>query len=283
VVGNSDGTLILFMQKPISGTFPQFEPPLSNWQGIDVGSNSTPQFFDLDRDEMPDLVIGEMNGNINHFRNSGSGSAPVFELITDSLGKINVTNPNLSYYGFSIPCFGKTPDDLTFLLVGSDEGRIHLFGNIDNNLTGKFKPVDTLYQWLSATPSDTLFGWQTSPAIGHLTDLNEFDLITGNFSGGLNYITKRSAAPIIPGITDFTEPARNSLQVYPNPADREISVTFPGNHHKASSGYIFNVLGQMVLEFSITGDTRIETSDFREGIYVVHLDGTAGRFVVCHP
>jgi hypothetical protein len=283
VIGNGDGTLILFMQQPIAGTIPRFDPPAKNWQGIDVGSNSTPQFFDLDRDETPDLVVGEMNGNLSYFRNSGSGSSPVFDLITDSLGKINVTNPNLSYYGFSVPCFQRTTDDETFLLVGSDEGRIHLFGNIDNNLTGKFKAADSLYKWLGAKPYDTVFGWQTSPAIGHLTDLKEFDLIAGNFSGGLNYVTKRSAAPIIPGIKDFPGHTRSLLQVNPNPADQELFITCPGDYDNPSFGYIFNVLGQMVLEFSITGKTRIETSDFPEGIYLICIDGAVGRFVVNHP
>jgi len=283
ITGCNDGTLILFLQKTSYEGVPLFDSPVRNWQGIDVGDYSTPQFFDLDHDQVPELIIGEMNGNLNYYKNQGSGSLTNFSLVTDSLGKINVTNFNLSYYGFSVPCFTRDEENSTFLLVGSDEGRIHMFHNIDNNLTGKFETVDSLYHWLGANPADTLFGWQSSPAIGHLTDSTEFDLIAGNFSGGLNYISKRSPASIIPGLNEISAKINRSLLIYPNPANQNTKIVYPGNPSKSESGYIYNLYGQLVIEFPLKEKTLICTSGFPEGIYLIRCAGMTARLVVIHP
>jgi hypothetical protein len=285
LVGNSDGTLILFTNKGGTSGIPEFNVPVKNWQGVDVGDYSTPQLFDLDKDNIPDLIIGEQNGNFNHYRSNGNISNPSFSLITDSLGKVNVTNYNLSYYGYSVPCFSRKPDGTTFLIAGSDEGRIHLFENIDNNLNGKFTASGGLYDWLSSTPTDTLFGWQTSPAIGHLTDPGNFDLITGNFSGGLDYITKRLPARIIPGIPVINETPFASLVVYPNPADQTITIVaertiFPIT---LSRGMIFNFLCQKIYEFPFNESINISVATLPAGIYFLRVGNLTSKLVILHP
>ena len=89
---------------------------------------------DLDRDGLLDLIIGERKGNLNYYRNTGTAAEPHFSFVTDSLGKVNVTNYNLSYDGFSTPFFFKNPLNQTLLLVGSEEGKIHNYNGIDNYL-----------------------------------------------------------------------------------------------------------------------------------------------------
>ena len=285
LIGNSDGTLIFFKNEGGNAWNPQFASPVLNWQGIDVGDYSTPQLFDMDKDGIADLVIGEQNGNLNWYKNTGSAQNPLFSRVTDSLGKVNVTNYNLSYYGFSTPCFSRLRDGTTFLLAGSDEGRIHLYNNIDHNLDGKFSESDTLYSWLSATPGDTIFGWQTSPAIGNLTDPDAFDLVTGNFSGGINYVTKRAPAEIIPGISKKDLKTTGSLQIFPNPADQTVTIEYshPFIPDPGSRIVIVNLFGQKILEFPFNGKTTISTCALAEGIYLVRCAGEVSKMVVVHP
>jgi hypothetical protein len=283
VVGNSDGTVFFFRNAGFSSGLPLFDSPVVNWQGIDVGDYSTPQLFDLDKDGDPDLIIGEQNGNLNYYRNTGPLTSPVFSLVTDSLGKVNVTNYQVSYNGFSTPCFSRMPDGTTFLVVGSDEGRMHLYENIDNNLEGKFRQSAGLYDMLSATPGDTLFGWQTSPAIGQLTDLQSFDLIAGNFSGGLNYITKRNPAIIIPGTQESTPQHSNALMVFPNPADREVSIRLDGVSTHPLAGRIENMFGQSMLEFYLPCSVAIPLSGLPAGMYIVRLGAYTAKLIISHP
>jgi hypothetical protein len=105
LLGRKDGTLVHLENTSGNTGAPEYADPVFNYQSIDVGEYSTPQFWDLDEDGLTDLVIGEKNGNLNYYRNTGSSQAAVFTLVTDSLGKVNVTDYNLSYTGFSTPCF----------------------------------------------------------------------------------------------------------------------------------------------------------------------------------
>ncbi len=284
LIGNSDGTLIFFPGLGNPGDQPQFGPPEKNYQKINVGNYSTPQLFDLDRDGKPDLVIGEQNGNLNYYRNTGTAANPVFTLVTDSLGKINVTNYNLSYNGFSTPCFSRQPDGTTFLLTGSEEGRIHLFKGIDQNLGGKFTESAGLFNWLTSTPADSLFGWQTSPAIGHLTDATGFDMITGNFSGGLNYITKRSAATIVPGIPVLPAAKGSTLKVTPNPADRSATISLKGSMLMGTlpNLVLFDLFGRKILESPFPGSLTLDSTTLPAGVYIAKCGALAVKLVISH-
>ena len=296
LIGNSDGTLLLFPNAGGKGAIPEFAPPILNWQGIDVGENSTPQLFDLDKDQTPDLVIGEQQGNLNYFRNTATTGDPVFIMITDSLGGVNVTNYAVSYYGYSTPCFSRQADGTTFLLCGSDEGRIHLFEHIDNNLDGKFAKADTLYAWLSSNRGDTLFGWQTSPAIAHLSDPHAFDLITGNFSGGLNYISKRSPAEIIPGIKPKAFQPLLKLHLFPNPADRTVTILAPASGRpsieaapssvfskNSPSILVYNLFAQKILEVPFSGKLILSTTNLPSGIYMIRCGTASVKLLIEHP
>ncbi len=293
LIGNSAGDLIFFPNSGSGSAIPMFGPPVMNWQGIDAGDYSTPQLFDLNKDAIQELVIGEQNGNLNYYINTGTNENPFFTFVTDSLGKVNVTNYNISYYGNSTPCFSRLTDGTTFLVIGSDEGRIHMFENIDNNLNGKFRESGDLYPWLSATPGDTLFGWQTSPAVAHLSDLTGFDMITGNFSGGLNYITKRSPAKIISGIEMKVDQPLSRLLVFPNPADQTVTIQAHLSD-KTSTGraslnndfphlQVFNLFSQKILEIPFSGKITISTTNLPAGIYLVRCGISANKLVIEHP
>ncbi len=53
-----------------SAQMPEFADPVLNYFDIDVGNFSTPQFFDLNKDGLFDLTIGEQAGNLNYYSNT---------------------------------------------------------------------------------------------------------------------------------------------------------------------------------------------------------------------
>ena len=289
LVGNSDGSLILFLNRGTGDSIPEFSTPVLHFQGIDVGDYSAPQLFDLDKDGRDELIIGEKAGNLNLYRNTGTLTDPQFTFITDSLGFINVTNHQISYDGFSTPCFSRLADGTTILLAGSEEGVIHFYDHIDQNLEGRFIEKSGLYEWLSNDPADSLFGWRTSPALGPVSDPVEMDLITGNFAGGLNYITKRSVPEIIPSVRELPLTQSVQLKIYPNPADDLVYITlspFPDKTKLAGSDTsaltVFDFSGQKILEIPVARSITLSTSGLKDGFYFIRYQSTVAKMIIRH-
>ncbi len=278
LAGNSDGTLIFFPNSGMMGPVPEFGPPVKNWQQLDVGEYSTPQLFDLDKDGLNELIVGERGGNLNLYRNLGTPGNPAFSLVTDSLGKVNVTDYRVSYDGFSTPCFFLTSTGETMLAVGSDEGRIHFYNDIDNNLGGRFSEVAGIYPSISANPADTLFGWQSSPAVLPLAG-GSFEVITGNFSGGLNFISKRTPPIIIPGMRELSSTGPHLMTIFPNPAKSVISVQSEGYDGTLN---VINSTGNIVYSIPFHNQAFIPTSSFPDGIYLVRTGSRSAKLVIIH-
>ena len=281
VTGCSDGTLLFF--RNLGGTPLTFAPPVRNWQQISAGAKSAPQLFDLDRDGAADLILGGQDGRLRWYRNTGTAANPHFVKVTDTLGGVSTVDPGFSPDGYSTPCFRRMPDDTTILLAGSCDGRIRYYTNIDGNLAGRFTETAGLYNWLSANPADSLFGRYTSPTLGHLTDPLEFDMVTGEFQGGLLYITKRTPATVVTGIGSHIPPATGNLNIVPNPADATATISL----HNAGSGApapatLFDLRGTPVLHLLIGGKTTIDVHSLNPGIYLLRCGALVSRLVVIH-
>jgi hypothetical protein len=66
-------------------TDPRFIAPLSNPFGLtNVGSNAAPVFIDLDDDGDLDAMVGDRNGNLQFYKNTGGLTNPVFAAPTEN-------------------------------------------------------------------------------------------------------------------------------------------------------------------------------------------------------
>jgi len=147
--GTDDGMLHYFQNTAGVGNSANFVLTQPQFQGIDVGQFSTPQLVDVNRDGRLDLIIGERNGNLNYYENTGTLASPAFTLISNNFGGVDVKK-NGFVTGYSVP-FLTTLDATNkyYLLVGSESGYIYLYGNIEGNLTGNFTLIDSLFQNIS--------------------------------------------------------------------------------------------------------------------------------------
>lgn len=272
--GSADGSMVYFRGRGDSAGIPVFGSGQKNYQNIKTGAFGAPQLFDLDRDGLEDLVVGQQDGTMKYYRNTGSAGNPVFKFVRDSLGGVDVTNHNLSYFGDLTPWFFRK-ENRTYLLAGSEEGKTHLYSGIDGNLGGKFKEIDSLNIFIGI-PADSLrIGWRASGFLAHLSDPLSYDMVCGNFSGGLNYFTKGS----IPGISEQASDASGlRLKVYPNPAANEIRLELlQGEGHLACKVSRFS--GTCILRISDLFGRIVYSGDYRQGITadISHL--VAGVYV----
>ncbi|MFH1297268.1 MAG: T9SS type A sorting domain-containing protein [Bacteroidota bacterium] len=278
VIGLDDGTLAYFENRTPGSYPPDFLPPVWKYQGIDVGEHSAPQLFDLDSDGLTDLIIGEKNGNLNYYRNTGSGENPAFTFITDSLGKVNVTNYQVSYYGYSTPCFFRDRTGKEQLLVGSEEGKVWYFGDIPPDPEVPYQESANLYGIITPQPFPVRCGWRTAAAIGHLTDSVWFDLVIGNYSGGLNYFCRNTPPQVLLGAETHPIPQRGTFRIYPNPSGDFISIRFPVSPPtRPLQLQIVNLFGQSIFHQQVTSGETLSITQLPEGLYLITLQDPSGK------
>ncbi len=278
MIGNQYGKIILLEKSGNSS----LEVADSNYMDIDVGDFSTPQLYDVDHDGLLDLVIGERSGNINYYHNEGNAQNPVFTFITDSLGKVNVTDLSISYDGFSTPSFFKETDGKTGLLVGSEQGKVFYFTQIDDNLDGVFMESDQLHQLLDTLPMNFDMGLRTSAIITDLNHDGQLEMMTGNYAGGLEFF---NASPeVSPGWSESTDQSI-SLHIYPNPGHGSVKVM--SQLRGEVSLQLFDSFGKVVQQKQLSftnGFCVLDISHIPSGIYYLQLNGidqmASGKLIV---
>ena len=266
LIGESNGNIIYARNNNTD----IFEIVTENYLTIDVGDYSAPQLFDLDKDGIKDLIIGEKAGNVNYYMNNGSVGNPSFLYVTDSLGKINVTDYTISWNGYSTPSFFRDENQNTGLVVGSEQGVIYYFTDIDSNIDGNYTESNELNMLLDTSDVNFDRGMRTGAAICNLHSDATLEMIVGNYSGGLEYFN---------GIVNVLSDINNSseimkLDIYPNPARNEVVITLP-----ETSRYIkiamYDIVGTEVLSQSYKTKNKAITlsiSDLKSGVYIIKTE-----------
>ncbi len=279
LAGNAKGNLI-FVENKGNG---HFEIADTNYQNIKVKAFSAPVLFDLDKDGLPDLIIGQKAGNLTYYHNNGPKNNPHFSLVTDSLGKVNVTDYNLSYDGYSTPCFYRDASGYTRLVVGSEQGKLFYFSNIDGNLQGKFTESDSLGILLDTTGVSFDLGIRTAAAIADINDDGKPEMVDGNFSGGLEFFYASPGK--VTGLHTTEENRIKPLTIMPNPVRKRVNFMLPLNEKEVMVS-IYSADGREIFSSEVTAAHNlyeIPLKNSHNGIYFIVVLGKkanyAGRFV----
>ena len=273
LVGHEDGSLLFFENISTTNDNMEFAPPIENYQDIDIGMFSTPQLIDLNSDGLPDLAIGKQNGLISYFENVGTSSNPQFTLITDFMGGINVTDSTVSYTGYSTPRFFRNTENQLELLVGSERGKVYYYKNIEGNLEGVFTESDSLYLLVGDDAFEMDMGMRSAAVISDLNNDGWQDLITGNYSGGLNYF----AGSAFPGVHGLAQNINNNIKItiFPNPATDRINVRISGlSNNSKIRVELSDIFGQQ--EFLTTMENQanfeIPLQNVAPGVYILKVN-----------
>ncbi|MFQ5629912.1 MAG: T9SS type A sorting domain-containing protein [bacterium] len=150
------------------------------------GFNYAPAFVDIDHDGDQDLFIGEWDGEINYYENTGS--AELFKLVESiqNFGDIDVGNNNA-------PAFTDIDDDGDFdMFIGEFFGNINFYRNAGTASAPEFELEDTNYLDLNIG-----IGEYSYPEFMDLDLDGDQDLLVGSNTSGLlffrNIGSKRGA------------------------------------------------------------------------------------------
>ncbi|HEU4718341.1 MAG TPA: T9SS type A sorting domain-containing protein, partial [Bacteroidia bacterium] len=263
LVGAADGRLYYFEKMP--GPDDNFVLSQAFYQNIDVGSNAVPQLIDVDHDNKVDLLVGNQAGRVYYYHNTGTSAAPAFTQASNFFGGIDVRQP--AYYtGYAVPRLYMNNGQYE-MLVGSERGYIYKYDDIDNNLSGTFNLVDSMY-------ISTREGGQLSPYIDDINGDGLYDVIIGNFAGGASIFMGDNNV----STGELAGHEKGSFNLYPDPANDFVTIEFPNGLFSSGNRIdIFNIAGQCVYT-TVSGSARttVPVAGLSPGVYICSVTDPAG-------
>lgn len=294
IVGHADGTLTYYKNMAGSATVPPVWQPqivqLTDNTGtvINVGGRATPFMYDLDKDGKKDLLIGNIYGTIQYYRNvSATAGTIALELVNNRIGNVKA-DPNQLFGCNSVPFVGRIDSTgRDYLLVGSNSGNIYRFDGVSTGDTASaFPMIDTQYAFIDSTyllynhpssPFGVYGNLRSAPAVADIDGDGDFEMVVGTVYGGLNLYKRK----IDPFLAVTTPPATATLNIYPNPADGKVVIEWPAFTANNVTVTIYDLRGRAYL--SINGDgskgrLNADVSTLPGGTYMVAMSGENFRY-----
>lgn len=265
IIGNSQGQVLYYENTgtKTNAIFSKNNDLLSN---IDVGAYASPCAFDLNKDGLIDLLIGNEAGSVQYWEQQNGK----FNKVNDSLGGVNVSlkgQNGIKFSGFSVPKVtylnnNKTPD----LIVSSLSGKLSYFPDISIEKEVFEQEYNLLFNKSLQRYSDGYISEWLSIAIADINGDSIPDVFLGNKLGGLFFYN--GARRIKTSLKKIT---LANFNVYPNPSNGSLKFDFEADNQPFNAK-IFNMQGQCLLNIdNLNKDQNYLINHLANGMYFVQI------------
>ncbi|MDX1905923.1 MAG: T9SS type A sorting domain-containing protein [Bacteroidia bacterium] len=187
--GGQDGFVQFFRNEGTASAANLKLRPLANPLQDDMGAGSTPTFGDWDGDGDADCVIGESDGTLNTYINTGIATSPVYAAAT---GLDNPFN-GIDAGDFSAPALADIDNDGDLdLILGNRKGSLMYFQNTGTTSAPIYTPR-TGNQNPFRTISAVRF---SAPAFADIENDGDLDLVLGREDGTFSYYQNNLILPV---------------------------------------------------------------------------------------
>jgi hypothetical protein len=274
ILGDELGNLHLWTDTSAAG-----EPALYDLTGasmadaegvaIDVGQFAVPCLHDLDGDGDLDLLVGEKNGVVHLYENTGSAASAAFTLFSPNAGGVTVDNV-LGINGFPTPSVLVT-DTGSALVVGNELGHLQVFALPENPLAA----ADAIWPEISNQWDGVYEGEFAAPALADLDGDGAQDLALGTRNGGLTLWRSggedavRGCSPLVDGLPELRpDDAASGWTPFPNPVAPGGSLSVP-----TARLALWDLLGREVAVLEARHGRVILPADLAHGTYLAQPQG----------
>ncbi len=181
-IGSEAGN-ISFFRNTGSATNHNFVFETQNFLSLAVGTITTPTFVDIDNDGDLDLFVGEHDGNLNFFRNSGTATNPDFELATENIVSTLIGSNVKAAFGDV-----DNDQDQDLFLGESFTGKIIFFRNTGSENQPQFTQDESIIL------DFTYPGSFPAPVLADIDEDGDLDLIVGERDGNVNLVHNTGTA-----------------------------------------------------------------------------------------
>lgn len=268
IIGESTGRLHFFKNNGTVGN-PDFSGMTTqSIFGLNVGNNSAPFLFDVNKDTLLDLVVGRKDGKISYFKNTGRQNTFQFDMMTQNpnFGNIKTTN-SFASIGNSCP-FIITENGKDVLYSGSFFIQTMAYEiNPDSVDQGGFAMIDS-------NITRERIGYNATIAVADLNNDGYKEYLVGTSRGGMVIYSDTIMDKQAPNA--IAEQKTVSLSIFPNPANAVIHIVADEN---INAVMLVDMLGRICFERNEIGKntTLIDGINLPNGVYSVVINTDSGR------
>lgn len=218
-------------------------------------------FVDVDGDGRTDLLVGKLFQNIEYHRNTGTGEAPAFTLVTPEFGG---TREDFSRRGQLATATDLDGDGKPDFVRTNAEGAVQVLRNVVAGAAQSLRADSLLFDSGAGSPASVPLRGGYSLATGDLDGDGKPDLLVGTVAGGMRLL-RNTSAQTVTGV----EPTSTPLRVFPNPTDRYLTL-IPGANGQAD---VLNLLGQTLLSRPLTAHQErvLDLGGLVPGVYLLRV------------
>lgn len=276
IIGDHVGKLHYFRNTAAAGDSMVLVLAESEYKSIDVGNYAKPEIFDVNGDNLPDLIIGRDRGNLQYFENSGTASNANFSSVASNanFGEVNV-KPNL-FYGESTPRVAYLGyNQQPYLLVGNILGNIAVFElDATKRYSGAFTRIDSVFSGIDV-------GEYGHFAIADIDGDGLLEMAVGSSKGGLNFFYDTGTV----GVNDLVGGTGIAVKAFPNPSKGNWKIEMQNlASNEVVSISVFDMIGKQVYLASVfpqgTNDVVSLQLNVNAGVYFCRIQQGKNNIVL---